>query len=324
MKRIYFTFIFVCSIFTMEMPAYSVTYRMDVLEEENPGGWTNSLKTFDKEYLMAPGQTIDIDIWVNDVPGAATAGGLWIDFTESKDTITYISAGRYNGEEFPGPWQQGGVIVNEPEGVGTFLIAVLQLGNAQPDSHGDLIIARITIKYLKAVNAQITISTIPDVTTWGPSPPWNDGEVLRATLSISPLSPGSTTSVFPFTTSSSSTAVTSSTTTTPSILTTSTALTTSTTPISSTSTTSSPTTIPIPPPCLVEKLYGEHSEEVRALKDLRDTVLCKTLEGREIIKVYYQWSQLLTEIIERDQSLRKYLHNIIDEILWLAVDTKGA
>ena len=42
--------------------------------------------------------------------------------------------------------------------------------------------------------------------------------------------------------------------------------------------------------CLSETIYGEDSEEVKLLRNFRNTVLTKTQEGRELIDLYYQWS----------------------------------
>ena len=48
-----------------------------------------------------------------------------------------------------------------------------------------------------------------------------------------------------------------------------------------------PTTPHKPVTCLSVLLFGEHSEETEFLRSIRDTILSKTPEGREIIKLYY-------------------------------------
>lgn len=53
-------------------------------------------------------------------------------------------------------------------------------------------------------------------------------------------------------------------------------------------------------PCIAEAIYGEDSEEIKLLRLLRDNFLRRTPEGREIIKLYYQWSPVVVKSIEQD------------------------
>jgi len=67
--------------------------------------------------------------------------------------------------------------------------------------------------------------------------------------------------------------------------------------------------------CPTEEIYGEGSVEVVILRSIRDNVLTKTPEGREIIKLYYLWSPIVTVAIQNDYSLRKGVKELVDEIL---------
>ncbi len=119
--------------------------------------------------------------------------------------------------------------------------------------------------------------------------------------------------------------VVSSTTTVPEISTTSTIDNTTTSIISTTSTTTqnndtttsitSSTTTGRIPPCLVETIYGEDSEEVVILRYVRDKVLINTPEGREVIKLYYAWNPFIVRMIEKDPELQYELRQTIDELL---------
>ena len=152
--------------------SFATTYGTDVLESGNPGGWTASLKTFDDVYKTEPGQTVEVDIWITDVPVGANAGGLYLDFKGSTDKLTYISCQPYNNSAggLPGPWQDGGVVVVPEPGV--LVVQVLQLGgDIPPDADGDIIIAKVTLQYTAAGSAEILVGTIPGVFTWGPIPP---------------------------------------------------------------------------------------------------------------------------------------------------------
>ena len=307
MKNILIVYTFVLLVvILLPNKANAATYSMDVIEDGNPGGWTASLKTFDETFVLDSGQIFTIDIWMTDAPGEATAGGFWLDFTGSTDSVDYVSTQRYNNDNLPGPWQKEGVIVNEPDGAGTLMVIVPQLGGAQPDGDGDLIIARVIFEYLDAGNAHITIRTIPETATWGPNPPWDDDEIEPATLIISSgASPGSTTSIFTDTTSSS----------TPSSSTTSSTMLPSTTSMHSTSSTTVSSLLP--PICVAEEIYGKDSEEVEVLRHFRDTTLSKTQSGKEITKLYYEWNLRVVNALKDDEKLKESVRQMIDQILLL-------
>jgi hypothetical protein len=71
------------------------------------------------------------------------------------------------------------------------------------------------------------------------------------------------------------------------------------------------------PSCLTEKVYGEYSKEVKLLRNFRDNVLSKTPEGKEIIKLYYEWSPVIVEVIEKDEAFKKEVKELIDGVLEL-------
>ena len=106
----------------------------------------------------------------------------------------------------------------------------------------------------------------------------------------------------PVTTSSSTS--TTSTTTEP--------LTTTTSMTSSTTTTSVRRGI-----CLAANIYGEDSDEVAILRYLRDKVLGRTPEGREIIRLYYSWNPIIVRAMKNDEEFKEQLKETIDCILLL-------
>jgi len=79
--------------------------------------------------------------------------------------------------------------------------------------------------------------------------------------------------------------------------------------------TTSTTTSTSTQPCLSETIYGEDSEEAELLRYFRDTVLSQTPEGQEIIKLYYQWSPMIVEIMKEDEAFKQELKFMIDEML---------
>lgn len=67
--------------------------------------------------------------------------------------------------------------------------------------------------------------------------------------------------------------------------------------------------------CPSEELYGEGSEELELLRYFRDTVLNQTPEGRELIKLYYQWSPTIVKAMEEDEGFKEAIKELIDAIL---------
>ena len=56
--------------------------------------------------------------------------------------------------------------------------------------------------------------------------------------------------------------------------------------------------------CLALKIYGEHSKEVELLRYVRDNILDKTSEGKELIRLYYQWSPAIVKAMEEDEKFK--------------------
>ena len=69
--------------------------------------------------------------------------------------------------------------------------------------------------------------------------------------------------------------------------------------------------------CAAELIYGEHSAEAELLRVIRDTVLRRTPEGQEIIKLYYQWSPILVNAIKNDEEFKEEIKELTDGILQL-------
>ena len=69
--------------------------------------------------------------------------------------------------------------------------------------------------------------------------------------------------------------------------------------------------------CPLQQIYGENSEEVAALRSFRDNVLSQTPEGREIVKLYYQWGPLIIQEMENDEKFKEEVKEVIDGVLML-------
>jgi len=86
---------------------------------------------------------------------------------------------------------------------------------------------------------------------------------------------------------------------------------------STTTTIQGSTTTTTVQPCPTETLYGEHSEEIELLRYFRDGVLSETSEGREWIRLYYQWSPEIVKTMEEDEEFKEQVKEMIDGVLEL-------
>jgi hypothetical protein len=82
-----------------------------------------------------------------------------------------------------------------------------------------------------------------------------------------------------------------------------------------TTTTPSTTTSTSGTNCPTEEIYGTASPEAQLLRGFRDTVLSRTPEGQELIKLYYTWSPFLVEAMRNDKELKVQLKETVDKIL---------
>jgi len=88
--------------------------------------------------------------------------------------------------------------------------------------------------------------------------------------------------------------------------------TTTTTAIITTTSISSTTTTSI---CPSEAIYGEDSETTELLRYIRDVILSATPEGQEIIRLYYELSPVIVEMMEEDEAFKAQVKEMIDGVL---------
>ena len=69
--------------------------------------------------------------------------------------------------------------------------------------------------------------------------------------------------------------------------------------------------------CTSEQIYGAHSEEVELLRYIRDNKLNQTPEGKELIKLYYQWSPVIVKAMKEDEEFKEQVKELIDGVLGL-------
>ncbi|MCK5256486.1 MAG: hypothetical protein KAQ81_10715, partial [Deltaproteobacteria bacterium] len=69
--------------------------------------------------------------------------------------------------------------------------------------------------------------------------------------------------------------------------------------------------------CPTEQIFGQDSEEVTLLRRFRDSVLSKTPEGQELIRLYYQWSPVILQTMEKNEGFKEQVKEMIDGVLLL-------
>jgi len=69
--------------------------------------------------------------------------------------------------------------------------------------------------------------------------------------------------------------------------------------------------------CIIENVYGEDSEDAGLLRSFRDRVLSRTLEGQELMRLYYAWSPPIVRIMEEDEEFKAEVKALLDGILCL-------
>jgi hypothetical protein len=85
-------------------------------------------------------------------------------------------------------------------------------------------------------------------------------------------------------------------------------------------TTATTTTTTTADECAIEEIYGEYSAKTEHLRYIRDNVLSKTTVGREIIKLYYEWSPVIVKVMEEDEEFGEQVKELMDDILLLLVE----
>ena len=68
-------------------PGLAINFCKDVLEQGNPGGSTNSRKTWDDEWIVGGEGEVEVDIWVNDVQENLITAAIYLAFDASQITI---------------------------------------------------------------------------------------------------------------------------------------------------------------------------------------------------------------------------------------------
>jgi hypothetical protein len=260
------------------------------------------LKTFDDEWTVGIGETFAIDIWAADIPETIITSGFEMFYNPAQ--VRMVSVKAYDDDltgtqgnppccpGLEGLWDPATTNqIVDPNGPGSYVLILAQLGCVAPDDDGDVIIAKVTFQCLAEGSSEISVRGIDgfDTTVGCNSAVVYDSQMGTGTITIVQEGQGTSTTTSPSTTTSA--VITSSTTSSPSTTT---------------------TTIKR---CLSESIYGETGEETRLLRHFRDRVLSQTAEGRQLINLYYLWSPAIVNAMEGNEEFKAWVKEMIDDAL---------
>ncbi|MBW2652887.1 MAG: hypothetical protein JRC57_07405 [Deltaproteobacteria bacterium] len=58
-----------------------------------------------------------------------------------------------------------------------------------------------------------------------------------------------------------------------------------------------------------------YSEETELLRHFQENILRKTPEGQELIKLYYEWSPVIVEVMKEEEEFKAEVKEIINGFL---------
>ena len=67
--------------------------------------------------------------------------------------------------------------------------------------------------------------------------------------------------------------------------------------------------------CPVIAIYGKQSDETELLRNVRDNMLDKTPEGRELVKLYYLWSPAIVKAMDENKEFKEEVKETLDALL---------
>ena len=276
--------------------AAQISYCKDFLETGNPGGWSESLKTFDEEWTLGQNETIAMDIWINDVPEPQMlTAGFFITYDPAMVVIENVEP--YDGANGPeGPWDDGLTnIVPDAGGPGNYFIALGNLSCESTDSDGDIILGKVIVKSQTSGTSEIVIRTIPGFDTIvGCSGTNLDSQTDPNTITINKGNGTSSTTTGPVT----------STSTSPSTTTSSGPSTTTTQPSSSSWQSA------------YAMIWGEDSKQkLSLLRTFRNEIVARNKVVRNYVSLLYQHSSEVAEILIKHPILCFEARKLVEVLL---------
>ena len=140
-------------------PVSAVQFCTDFLEEGNKGGISGS-KTFDREWIMGAGDTVEVDVWVCGMTEPLLTSGFRAVYDSSVLEVKHVAA--FDDMDLPGPWDYL-MTRKAPDHTGPgYRFACGNLSGTSPDGCDDVLIARLTFSCVSPGETILFFSTIPN------------------------------------------------------------------------------------------------------------------------------------------------------------------
>jgi hypothetical protein len=139
-------------------PVSAIQFCTDFLEVGNEGS-ISGLKTFDGEWIVGVGDTVEVDVWISGMPEPLLTAGFWVFYDSSLLKVENVAA--FDNIDLPGPWDY--LMTRKaanPKGPGHFF-ACGNLSGTSPDGCNDVLIARLTFGCVVPGDTRIALTTIP-------------------------------------------------------------------------------------------------------------------------------------------------------------------
>ena len=273
-------------------PTYGIArglYKFDIPEEIDGSEITAATVYLSGSYHTGGGDAINVNCYALNEP-----------FSEGSDTWNSLSGGNYDNSI-----SSSGAVPAGNDWETSFDVTAIVVGNLEKLRDNGMLM-KLQVEGPLNEYQNIASREFEDPQDFAP---YLDIEYSESSSSSTTTEPAETsTTSMPVTSTTSSIITTSSTTTT--VIETTTSIITSS------------TTTARKPPCLIETIYGEDSDEVVILRYIRDDVLRRTPEGREIIQLYDAWSPFIVRLVEKDHELSDEIKNSIDEFLNVINDSQ--
>jgi hypothetical protein len=271
--------------------AAQISYCKDFLE---PGNENGSLKTFDEEWTLAQNETVEMNIWINNLPVSLLTAGCFIEFDPTLINITdFIPYDTENG----GPWDPAEPSSPAP---GQWLVTLINFNCVSPDEDGDILLAKVRFDHLGLGDAEIIIHTIPgfDTITDCNTPTIYDLQIPQNTITINKVNGTSTTTTG------------SGTTTTP----------TSTTFPSTTTSAGSSTTTTEPSSNFWQSAYAmmwgeETKQKLSLLRTFRNELVARNKLVRNYVSLLYQHSSEVAGVFIKNPLLCLETRKLVEVLL---------
>ena len=171
---------------------FGISYSKAIVLPSNSAYESNTLKAWEDEWMMAEGDSVQLDINLSDVPEPLITAGILIEYDPSQ--LNIVSA------DIKGGWDQGmSNIVKDPNGPGSYMITTGNLSLVNPDDDGDISLASIQFECVDTCEGVITIKTVPGFdSVVGNSAGVYDEDISSNYFDIDPNAPSTTTTIDEF------------------------------------------------------------------------------------------------------------------------------